>query len=678
MDQATGEAVTYRPHLDGLRTVAVYLVLVFHAGADRLSGGFIGVDVFFVLSGYLVTQVVLRELWGQPGRLATARFYARRVRRLLPAAVVTLLVTAAVFRLVASPAEVRDVEDSFRAAFLYVANWHFIASSTDYFAAELDTNPVVHFWSLSIEEQFYAFWPLALIGLTAVRRRFASGDRIVRGLTLGLAAASALWALHLATSNLDRAYYGSDARAYQLLVGAFLAMSPMLVEGGGPAGPTARRNVAIAAVGGLLCLGFLATSFLEVGPITRGILVTAVTAGLLVALERSSPQSPARRLLATAPMTYLGRISYGTYLWHWPVIVVLARVLPMGPLATAAVTFAVATGLAAVSAQLLELPIRTSRALQRPPRLVAVLGVTSSVLVGLFVLPVVLEPEGAGAARVTTDTEVVAIGTGSDTVDWEAASEDIAEELDCFEAPVEQCADGPQEGRRVLLIGDSHGIMMRPAWEEIAEEHGYALTAAAVNGCVWQIGLASEGQTVQEREHCFDVQRDWYERVIPEVDPDLLVVIERAIDDPDRPVVSVGDDWLPADASQAELHRLSWERTRDTLDDLDVPTVVLESIPVVSFERDPLECLSTGVAIEACRYVITMDPTPLETQYRAAADDDFASVNIDTLVCPFAPICDPVVDDMVVKWDDTHLTTTYARAIAPRIAAAIDDTGMLP
>ena len=128
----------YRPHLDGLRAVAVYLVVAFHAGVARASGGFIGVDVFFVLSGYLVTGVLVRDLEGPDGRIGLARFYARRARRLLPAAAVTLVVTAIVFGSIGGRVEVLDARNAIRAASLYVANWHFIAKSADYFAADLD------------------------------------------------------------------------------------------------------------------------------------------------------------------------------------------------------------------------------------------------------------------------------------------------------------------------------------------------------------------------------------------------------------------------------------------------------------------------------------------------------------------------------------------------------------
>ena len=171
---AVGAAVRsdwgYRPHLDGVRTLAVYLVVAFHAGLVRFDGGFIGVDVFFVLSGYLVTSLLLRDV-AKVGGVRLRQFYSRRIRRLLPAAVVNLTVTAVVFAAIASPVEAAGAVGAVRAAALYVANWYFIGQSADYFARNITASPVIHYWSLSVEEQFYILWPLLLSGLVLAGRR---------------------------------------------------------------------------------------------------------------------------------------------------------------------------------------------------------------------------------------------------------------------------------------------------------------------------------------------------------------------------------------------------------------------------------------------------------------------------------------------------------------------------
>ena len=218
----------HRPHLDGLRTVAVYLVLAFHVGVNNAIGGFIGVDIFFVLSGFLFTRVLLGTYSKDQNKLWS--FYAKRIRRLLPAAVVALVCTAAVYAVIASHAEFRSVTDSFQSALLYYANWHFISSSSDYFAANIESNPVLHFWSLSIEEQYYFGWPLMLLALTTFARRRQRGFTIIRGIVAVAVIASLIWALYLETFNVSRAYYGTDTRAYQLLAGALFVLSPAMFQ----------------------------------------------------------------------------------------------------------------------------------------------------------------------------------------------------------------------------------------------------------------------------------------------------------------------------------------------------------------------------------------------------------------------------------------------------------------
>ena len=200
-----GEHLRYRPHLDGLRAVAVYLVVAYHSGLGVFSGGFIGVDIFFVLSGFLVTKILVRDL-ASVGHVRGRQFYARRVRRILPAASVTLVATALVYSVVATPAEMLEALGGFRAAFLYVANWYFIGQSTDYFAASVESNPVLTFWSLAVEEQFYLVWPMLLGGLYLVTARAGRWRWwTLRTLVVAVGLASAIAALRLRETDLARA-----------------------------------------------------------------------------------------------------------------------------------------------------------------------------------------------------------------------------------------------------------------------------------------------------------------------------------------------------------------------------------------------------------------------------------------------------------------------------------------
>ncbi len=679
-----------RDHLDGLRTVAVYLVVLFHAGATRFEGGYIGVDLFFVLSGYLVTHVILTDLWGPTGRLSLRTFYARRVRRLLPAAVVTLVATAVLYSMVASPAEARASVDSFLAAFLYVSNWHFIREASDYFAADVSTNPVLHFWSLSIEEQFYFVWPPLLIGLAALRRRVPRGDLVVRLIVLATALASAAWALHLSQSNMSRAYYGSDSRAYQLLAGALLAMSPRLAEMPGspsaprsssdlgwprssaparwPASSCSRRKVTVPPFGSCRATAHLWYSSHRVVPgstcqVFRNLFTGEVTAEhppLTVLLLT-------RAHLRTAPTCGAGRLIDGAPRHRAPR-------QPPHPRRSAA---GAARGGAERRAAVRDLPI-APRPPARSRATIAIGGGGAASSWASPLIPPLLETETSGTTTVARSEGSASTGSGDiETVDWQAASEDKGKASDCIDKPVSACAVGPQTGARVLLIGDSHGVMLRPAMEEIAQRRGYALSVAAVNGCSWHLGLTWAGATPEVQQRCFDVQRDWYDRIIAEVDPELVVVIQRAIDDPDRKMEFVGDGPELQGLSQAELVERTANASLAAFRRAGVPVAIVESIPVTGEDKNPLTCLSTADRLEQCRYVAQLGVTPVERIYRSAGSG-ISSVNIDSLVCPYLPICDPVIDDVVVKWDATHMTATFARAISADIERALDDAGVLP
>ena len=399
IDDASAETVpdevvsagTYRPHLDGLRAVAVYLVVLFHAGSSGFPGGYVGVDVFFVLSGFLVTQLLLRDIAGR-GSIRLGRFYARRFRRLLPAAFVALIVTAIVFSAIASPLEITNAVGSFKAAFLYSTNWYFIHTATGYFGANLAANPVLQFWSLAVEEQFYLLWPLLLGGAFLYTRRMdpTRQMRVIRiGVTIA-AIASAVWALSLRHTNPDRAYYGTDARAYELLAGALLALLPAFLA----SAARYRRTMRTATVAATALLVVLASSLVHLDAIERGIAVTITTCIILIAIE-AADGGLLKQLLSSAPVVYLGKISYGTYLWHWLVILFITKQLHLSILSTITVTCVVATALASLSYELLERPIRISPLLDRHRRIVITTGLAISVISALILIPKIANPAQA-------------------------------------------------------------------------------------------------------------------------------------------------------------------------------------------------------------------------------------------------------------------------------------------
>jgi peptidoglycan/LPS O-acetylase OafA/YrhL len=666
----------YRPHLDGLRAVAVYLVVAFHAGADRAAGGFIGVDVFFVLSGYLVTQLLVRDLRAD-GSIDLRRFYSRRVRRLLPAALLVLLVTMVVFSSIGSPAELRGARDAVRAAALYVSNWFFIAESNQYFGTDVAASPVAHFWSLSVEEQFYATWPLLLAGLHLVARR--AGRRrwsVVQGVVLAGLVASLGAALWLARTDLDRAYYGTDTRAYQLLAGAMLALAPgalvrlRRLE-------AARRTfpaVALVALGGLL---LLATDVVDVGPVTRGAGAAALTVALIAAMELAAT-GPVRRALSLPAAVYLGRISYGTYLWHWLVIMVMVRVVGASPLSTTLVAVLVATALAALSFELVERPVREARPLDRARITVVATGIAASLVLGLVAVPRLLEPGGTPAAAVPQGTAALSGTRVPDDLDWKGAQDDVADFPACTPDQLARCTLVSGKGPHVLLIGDSHARMLIPMFTSLARERHLSFSAAVAPVCPWQDGL----QFFRRIEECRAHQADWYPTIVDELDPDIVVLAHRTFDDPANHVrlvdEQVGEIQL---GSEDALTRIR-ARSADTLRRLAAPgrtVVILEPLPVAPKGTDPLVCLSAATFVEECRYVTHVGPTPIESLYRELADADpqVWALDLDRQVCPYLPICDPIVDGLIVKRDETHLTTRFATTLRDDVEAFLIDIGAL-
>jgi peptidoglycan/LPS O-acetylase OafA/YrhL len=344
--------------LDGLRGAAVVAVLLYHAG--HLTGGYLGVDLFFVLSGYLITGLLLTE-WAGTGGLRLRNFWARRARRLLPALFVMLLAVAAYAAFVASPSELGGIRADSLATLGYVANWHSILTGHSYWSLFSAPSPLDHTWSLAIEEQFYLVWPLVVLGLSArVGRRDDLAKRVF-GVALGGAALLGAWAiaLSLAGASSNRIYLGTDTRAPAILLGAALAAA-------GAARWRVRSRTGRVALeaAAWVGLGWLAWAFTQLDGqstflVHGGLLMCGVAAVAVIAAVTHPQRGPAAFALSFRPLCWLGLISYGLYLWHWPVFVWLtpARVGLTG-WSLNGVRIAVSLALAIASYFLIEMPIR--------------------------------------------------------------------------------------------------------------------------------------------------------------------------------------------------------------------------------------------------------------------------------------------------------------------------------
>ncbi|MGL4339414.1 MAG: acyltransferase family protein [Rhodoglobus sp.] len=365
--------------LDGMRAIAVIAVIGYHFFPQSLSGGFVGVDIFFVISGFLITGLLVRE-HDSAGRIVLGRFWIRRVRRLVPALVMVVAVCSGVALLIGGDV-LLGIGPQIVGAATFSSNWLFIAEGTNYFNSftpELFRN----LWSLAVEEQFYLLWPALIMLVLMLRRRWL---RVVIPIICSIASVIAM-AL-LGTENATRAYYGTDTHSFGLTLGASLAfiLQARFTGTADPARSGRISRLALPALGALCILGIIVISTVlsESSPLTtQGALALVAILTALAIIGATTPQSWLGRALDTAPVVWIGERSYGLYLWHWPVLVLVGAALPAAPAWWVIPTLSlVLTTLAAgLSYRFVELPIRqlglrgaltTARNRRTPVRLVA-------------------------------------------------------------------------------------------------------------------------------------------------------------------------------------------------------------------------------------------------------------------------------------------------------------------
>jgi peptidoglycan/LPS O-acetylase OafA/YrhL len=358
MPKPTRSGQRYIPGLDGLRALAVLAVIGYHEQFGWASGGLLGVGVFFTLSGYLITSLLLVQ-WSTDGRMKLGEFWLGRARRLLPALFVMLAVVTAWITL-ADRARLASLRGAVAAAVTYSSNWYYIAQQQSYFARFAPPGPLDHLWSLAVEEQFYLIWPsLLLLGLLALRKFRSRAVAWLIVPTLAMAAASAVEMARLYQPGLDptRVYEGTDTRAFGLLIGAALAMA----MAGRPAERSRPARIATDAAGiaGLvvICLMIWRTGQYS-SFIYRGGLVLLSVATVAAVAAAACPGSLVGRALGLRPLRWLGARSYGLYLWHYPVIVLTSPANSAEDLPRAAAQIAASIALAALSWRFIEEPVR--------------------------------------------------------------------------------------------------------------------------------------------------------------------------------------------------------------------------------------------------------------------------------------------------------------------------------
>ncbi|HEX3824327.1 MAG TPA: acyltransferase family protein [Mycobacteriales bacterium] len=676
----------YRPELDGLRSIAVYLVVLFHSGLAAARGGFIGVDLFFVLSGFLITNVLLNDI-DEGGRVRFGSFYSRRARRLLLPAVVVVGTTCVVFLLISNIVERLPLVRDAQSALLYVANWRFLSESNNYFATGFSKSPFLHFWSLGIEEQFYIVFPLLLLAAVRAGRRYrwvpaaAFGTLFVLSLT-----AQVYWAQR----DPNHAYYGTDTRAYQLLAGVLLAMALRA-----PRARLTRRGevtAEVAAVAGMVGVLLLGSGLADIS-VSRSGIAAAVASVLLIGGLTAAEHGRLGAALSRPVPVYLGRISYATYLWHWPIIIATTALYAVSPLEVAGIAIVTATALAALSSMILEQPVRRSQTLDRFRWPTVAAGVSLCTVAAFALVPPVLD----STRRPTVTTAVsqpehhlpalvvpvrhrksfqAQAKARIPNLNWQSFVNNNGPARTCTAAAPQQCVVVKGAAPSVLLVGDSHARMLAPVLIALAKEHGFTLSINAMSSCPWQADLTNLAMTPQAQAQCTASRAAWYREVLPKLHPDLVLLASYARDD----VSIYGHSLLRTSGSNESLHQLINDTTNETLASITrtgARALILDSIIISSF--DPLQCLASSTYLRQCEVSVPHTPPISDSYYNAAASrsNKIFTFNINRVACPTAPACLPMIDGIPVWRNVNHYTTQILTHLRQQVWNVIVRSGAL-
>jgi len=579
---------SYRPDIDGIRSLAILSVVLFHAGVPRLAGGFTGVDVFFVLSGYLIGGHIFSEL--QAGRFSYLRFYQRRAKRILPAFYTVLAFTLAATVFLLTPLNGYHMARSAFWATLSVSNIEFW-KTTSYFSPGSEFNPVLMTWSLGVEEQFYVVIPLLMVLLARIRRSWVLPS------ILAVCAASFWFAVAMLPSYPSMVFYLLPARAWELGIGVALAVVELSRGRYTKSGPVAEAM-------GVVGLAAVVLPFFLLNKLTPFPGVAAVPSVLGTGLLLAVPQSWVnRRVLSLSPLVYVGRVSYSWYLWHWPVLAFLRTLYgsPTVPLGVGLAAVALAFGAAVVSYYVIEQPFRQSKRAPKPLLLrYAAVTVVYLVLFAIFVkghgfparYPVLSQMERVTELR---GTDPCLVGDGA-------------------QAPntVAECYDHAGTKPLVALWGDSHSGAMAPGVRATAERSGYGFVQMSKLACLPLIGAVRyTPELPRETPECVVFNQKALELL--KADSRIHVVVLCGFwANPFRLDAESGEEtWLTSDVAH-ERERPTREAARRifvdamtgtirTLQAMGKQVVVLGDTP--SFTFDPTWKVSTG-AIPAERVLL--------------------------------------------------------------------------
>nr|WP_283251808.1 acyltransferase family protein [Aeromicrobium duanguangcaii] len=677
----------FRAEIAALRACAVLLVVLYHLWPGRLPGGYIGVDVFFVISGFLITGHLLRET-ADTGRIDLARFWARRARRLLPAAYLVLATSALAVWLWMPLATWRQNFTEVIASALYVQNWALAADSVDYLAADADPTAVQHYWTLSIEEQFYLVWPLLVLLATVLAVRLGRSHRLMVGIVLGTATVASLaYSLWITQANPPAAYFVTPARAWQFGAGALLAlvMGSATVKRGGP--------TFLLSWAGFLTLAWCGLNYDETTPFpgTAAILPVVATLAVIWAGEPTGRLSPTPLMRWRGTHT-LGEISYSMYLWHWPPIVILPYVLGhelgFGP-RVGILVFTIAAAWA--TKRWVEDPVRfTHRFGLRKPAItgLATLGgaavLVSGCLVGHQTAVAAEERAGRVAEKLVEDAPPCFGAAARDpekpchnpelddqlVPSPEAVAEDYASGYPgCFagvhDTELNDCTFGDLSDTslpHVTLLGDSHARSFLPALVRMADQKLITLSAQLKSSCAW---------TRDEIEHEDPLRvstcQEWKDNL-------QTWLLERA---PQTDLIlTTGYAKMLTGSRQERVE--SMEAVWRPVLDQGVRIVAIRDNP--RLPKSPQKCLSQLDEITPDACAVDRDKALGHFDAFLATGkhiDGAQALDLSEFYCD-RETCPAIIGGVNVYRDITHLSVTYVRTMTPYVYRRLVGMGALP
>jgi peptidoglycan/LPS O-acetylase OafA/YrhL len=662
----------FRPDIEGLRAVAILAVLAHHAGVPGITGGFVGVDIFFVISGFLITGLLLRE-YSSSGRIDLPAFYGRRARRLLPAALLVIVVSVAGAWFILASVDFPTVAGDGAAAAVYVSNYRFALTATDYFAQGTQPSPLLHYWSLGVEEQFYLFWPLLIL----VGARWLSIGRLWR--LIGTVAVAS-FALSVVVTGIEApwAFYSLFTRAWELALGALVAMGLLALPAHWPNGAASVAGAAgVAMVLGSLVLINEQTPF----PGYAAALPAVGAAMLIIAGDR--PRAWTSRLLATGVPRWFGRISYSLYLWHWPILILVPQLIGRygwrARLALAVASIVVA----AASERFIERPFRFGGLSRLPTgRLLAVAGASclavalvvggGAVVLGPPSLPTGALPSLPPPSR-TKPAQMRPVLAGPVPTDLQpplavarrdgagAGRDGCLSEF--TDAQPTACIYGDPSGETtVVLLGDSHAAVWLPAVKALGAERGWRIVVLLKSACtfvdltVWSLELK------RPFTEC-DQWRDLAMQQIQAEHPGITFV------------ASSLNYYLPASSGRRSFKMPEWQAAMTaSLAELRAISgrVVMFAEPP-HHPEDPVACLASHPLVEECETARTalVNDAYARVERRAAKAAGATLLPVDAWLCGTSA-CPLILDRYVVFRDAGHLTATITYLLTPQIRWVLD------